>query len=393
MVPEGIWKWAQLKGIGVVGTGDFTHPGWFRELNEKLEPAGEGLFQLKRKYRVGADVPASCRSDVFFLLTAEISCIYRKNGRTRKVHCLILMPELQDVAQFQGVLARTGNIASDGRPILGLDAKELLKMTLDVSPDALFVPAHVWTPHFSVFGAASGFDSLSECFEELTPYINAVETGLSSDPPMNWRLPELDKITLISNSDAHSPRKLGREANLLATPFSYDAITAAIRTGRGFEGTIEFFPEEGKYHYDGHRVCGVVLSPPESMARECRCPVCGRPVTIGVAHRVEALSKREEGYTPPSAPPYRSVIPLDEILSRIMGVGVNSKKVRNAYTELLSALGAELRILLDAPLDAIADAASPLVAQAIRKMRAREVVINPGYDGKYGDVTIPLPQD
>jgi uncharacterized protein (TIGR00375 family) len=374
-----------------VGTGDFTHPGWLRELAEKLEPAGEGLFQLKRQYRLGADIPESCRSDVFFLFTAEISCIYRKHGRTHKVHCLVLMPDLHGVSRLNNVLARIGNIKSDGRPILGLDAKELLKITLDAASDALFVPAHVWTPHFSVFGAASGFDSLSECFEELTPYIYAVETGLSSDPPMNWRLPELDNVTLISNSDAHSPRKLGREANLLATPFSYDAITGAIRTGQGFEGTIEFFPEEGKYHYDGHRSCGVVFSPRESIARDCRCPVCGRRVTIGVAHRVEVLSEREEGYILPSAPPFRPLIPLDEILSRVMGVGANSKKVRNMYLQLLRALGSELGILLDAPLDAIADASSPPVAEAVRRMRAKEVVIHPGYDGQYGHVSIMLP--
>lgn len=242
MVPEGIWKWAQLKGISVVGSGDFTHPKWFSELEEKLEPAGNGLFLLRKEYRPDNVVPGQCAGEVFFLLSSEISCIYKKNGRTRKIHCLVFMPDLSRAARFNIALSKIGNIASDGRPILGLDAKELLKISYDISPEALFIPAHAWTPHFSVFGAASGFDTMEECFEELTPHIHAIETGLSSDPLMNWRLSALDHLRLISNSDAHSPAKMGREANLFETEISYGAITGGIRTGDGFLGTLEFFP-------------------------------------------------------------------------------------------------------------------------------------------------------
>ena len=302
MVPEGIWKWAQMKGITVVGTGDFTHPRWFKELGEKLEPTGNGLFQLKADLRPES-VPESCRADVFFLLSVEISCIYKKNGKTRKVHCLVFVPDLASAAKFNLALSRIGNIASDGRPILGLDAKELLKITLDTSPQAMLIPAHAWTPHFSVFGAASGFDSLEECFEELTPHIYAIETGLSSDPPMNWRLSALDGITLISNSDAHSAPKLGREANIFDTEVSYGAIMEAIKTRKRFMGTIEFFPEEGKYHYDGHRACDVRFSPGETKQHDYRCPACGKRVTVGVMHRVELLADRAKGFRPPGSPP------------------------------------------------------------------------------------------
>ena len=388
MVPEGIWKWAQLKGIALVGTGDFTHPGWFREIREKLEPLGNGLFRLKDGHGREGGVPASCSGDVSFLLSAEISCIYRKNGRTRKVHCLIFMPDLERVAHFNLALARIGNITSDGRPILGLDAKELLKITLDITPDAVFVPAHVWTPHFSVLGAASGFDSMEECFEELTPHVFAVETGLSSDPAMNWRVSALDGFTLISNSDAHSPAKMGREANIFDTDVSYDAVMKAIRTREGFLGTIEFFPEEGKYHYDGHRACEVSYSPRETIARGYSCPGCGKRLTIGVAHRVEALSDREAGFRPPRPPHFRSLIPLPEILAEARGTGVNTKGVQEDYMSLLAALGNEFKILLDASLSDIEGAASPLAAEAVKRVRQGRVNIKPGYDGEYGRVTI-----
>jgi uncharacterized protein (TIGR00375 family) len=388
MVPEGIWKWAQLKGITLVGTGDFTHPGWFRELQEKLEPAGGGLFRLKEESAQVGGVPLSCAGDVSFLLSAEISCIYSKNGRTRKVHCLVFMPGFAKAALFNLALARIGNITSDGRPILGLDAKELLKITMDIAPEAVFVPAHVWTPHFSVLGAASGFDSMEECFEELTPQVFAAETGLSSDPPMNWRVSALDGLTLISNSDAHSPAKMGREANIFDTDVSYDAVMKAMRTREGFLGTIEFFPEEGKYHYDGHRACDVSYSPRETIAHGYSCPECGKRLTIGVAHRVEALSDRAPGFRPPRSPLYRSLIPLPEILAEVRGVGVNSKGVREEYLSLLAALGSEFRILLDASLEDIEGAASPLVAEAVKRVREGRVNIRPGYDGEYGRVTI-----
>lgn len=385
MVPETIWKWAQYKGITVVGTGDFTHPKWFHELATKLEPAGNGLHLLKKEYQT-AEVVDSCRADVHFLLSVEISCIYKKNGRTRKIHCLVFVPSLEDAARFNGVLGRLGNIGSDGRPILGLDAKRLLEIALDASPEALFIPAHAWTPHFSVFGAASGFDTLEECFEELSPVIPAVETGLSSDPTMNWRLSALDRLTLISNSDAHSPQKLGREANIFDTDLSYEGIARAIRTRKGFHGTIEFFPEEGKYHYDGHRACNICYSPPETIAHEYRCPVCGKRLTVGVMHRVETLADRSEGAKPLDAPGFRSAVPLVEILGEVHRKGVGSKGVQQRYTNLLQNLGNELKILLSTPIGDIAAVDSPITAESVARMRAGRVHVSPGYDGEYGKI-------
>ena len=387
MVPEGIWKWAQLKGITVAGTGDVTHPKWLKELTEKLDPVGNGLFRLKSEYQQ-QDVPELCKADPFFLLSGEISCIYSKNGRTRKIHCLVFLPDFASASRLGLALSRIGNITSDGRPILGLDAKELLRITLDVSAEAMFVPAHAWTPHFSVFGASSGFDTLEECFEELTPHINAIETGLSSDPPMNWRLSALDRITLISNSDAHSAPKLGREANIFDTDVSFDAITSAIKTRQGFLGTIEFFPEEGKYHYDGHRACHVRCSPRETIGMDYRCPACGKRVTVGVMHRVEKLADREPGFRPPGAPQYYSAIPLLEILAEARGVGPNSKGVYDDYMRLLARLGSEFKTLFEASIGEIARASSDLVAEAIARMREARVQIKPGYDGEYGEIKI-----
>ncbi len=387
MSPEGIWKWAQLKGVRVIGTGDFTHPGWLKELGEKLAPAEKGLFTLRREFR-SEDVPASCRADVSFILSAEISCIYSKNNRTRKVHAVILAPDFAAAARMNLALSKIGNLNADGRPILGLDAKELLRISLEASPDNLFIPAHAWTPHFSVFGAASGFDTLEECFEDLTPHIRAIETGLSSDPLMNWRLSALDKITLVSNSDAHSAPKIGREANIFDTDISYPAMINAIKTRKGFLGTIEFFPEEGKYHFDGHRDCGVSLSPKETIHHDYLCPVCGKKVTVGVMHRVEKLADREEGFKLPAAPPYRSIIPLPEIIAEGLKVGASSKKVNSLYMALLEKLGNEFHVLLDAPLDDIERAGAPLIREAISRMRSGNVHIAPGYDGEYGKVRI-----
>ena len=387
MTPEGLWTWAQLKGVSVIGTGDFTHPGWLAELGEKLEPADNGLLSLSKSCRHD-DVPASCRADVCFLLSAEISCIYRKNSRTRKVHCLVFAPDLEAVKRINAALGKIGNLAADGRPILGLDAKDLLRMVLDASPDAMLVPAHAWTPHFSVFGAASGFDSLEECFDDLAPHIYAVETGLSSDPPMNWRLSSLDRLTLISNSDAHSPAKIGREANILDTPISYDAMMNAIRTRQGFSGTIEFFPEEGKYHFDGHRGCGVRLSPEESERRNDSCPLCGARVTVGVMHRVGKLADREEGFRPAGAPTFHPLIPLQELIAETLDVGPAGKRVARTYRALLEQLGSEFRILMDAPLRDIESAGSSLLREAVARMRAGRVRIAPGYDGEFGTVRI-----
>ncbi|MHB8844536.1 MAG: endonuclease Q family protein [Nitrospirota bacterium] len=387
MTPEGIWTWSQLKGVSVIGTGDFTHPGWMRELEDKLEPAGNGLFSLRKEFRSDT-VPASCRDAVYFLLSAEISCIYKKNGRTRKVHALVFAPDMEAARRIGAALGAIGNIRSDGRPILGLDAKELLKLVLDASPQAMLVPAHAWTPHFSVFGAASGFDSLDECFEDLTPHIHAIETGLSSDPAMNWRISGLDGITLISNSDAHSPAKIGREANIFDTDLSFDAIMESIRTRNGFLGTIEFFPEEGKYHFDGHRSCGVSLSPEDALRSGDLCPVCGRKITMGVMHRVAMLADRGEGARPANALDFQSIIPLTELIAETLDVGAASKKVDKAYRALLEQLGNEFTVLREAPLGDIERAGSPLLREAVARMRAGRVRIAPGYDGAYGSISL-----
>ena len=387
MSPEGIWKWAQLKGITVIGTGDFTHPGWLKELNEKLRPAGHGLFMLKNEFCTN-DIPESCRDDVYFILSAEISCIYRKNGRTRKIHAIVLAPDFASAARLNLVLSKIGNLNADGRPILGLDAKELLKIVLEASPDFMLIPAHAWTPHFSLFGSESGFDTMEECFDELTPHIHAIETGLSSDPAMNWRLSALDRVTLISNSDAHSAAKIGREANIFDTDISYPAMMEAIRTRRGFLGTIEFFPEEGKYHFDGHRTCCVSLSPKETIRHNYLCPVCGKRLTVGVMHRVEKIADRNYGFKPGAAPGYHSIIPLPEIIGEALKVGPGSKKVNTAYLNLIKKLGNEFKILMDAPLNEIETASSSIIAEAISRMRSGNVHIAPGYDGEYGKIRI-----
>jgi uncharacterized protein (TIGR00375 family) len=385
---ESLWRWAQLKGISVVGTGDFTHPKWYKEMKEKLDVFPDSnLFRLKENYR-DKNLPASCMGEVYFMLTTEVSCIYSRSGKVRKIHCLLFAPDFTAVSRIYTALSRIGNLSSDGRPILGLDAKRLLKIVMDISDEVMLVPAHAWTPHFSVFGAASGFDSLEECFDELTPYIYAIETGLSSDPPMNWRLSSLDKVTLISNSDAHSPSKLGREANIFDTTLSYKSISEAIKTKRGFLGTIEFFPEEGKYHYDGHRACGVSLSPGETIKHNYLCPVCGKKVTVGVMHRIEKLADREEGFRPPNAPSFHSLIPLKEIIAETMKMGVNSKKVNREYFSLIEKLGTEFKILMDSPLNDIERIGSPLLREAVGRMRSGNVHIVPGFDGEYGKIKI-----
>ena len=383
MRPSGLWLWCQMKGIRVVGTGDFTHPEYFKELSDSLDPAEGGLFKLKKNHRAG-DVPASCVSEVSFILQAEISSIYKKNGRTRKVHSIVLAPGFKEVEALNKRLDAIGNIKSDGRPILGLDAKELLKIVLDVSPGCMVIPAHAWTPHFSVFGSVSGFDSLEECYDELTPHIHAIETGLSSDPPMNRRLSMLDGITLISNSDAHSPAKLGREATVMDCLISYDAITCALRTGEGYSGTIEFYPEQGKYHVDGHRKCNVSMEPKETRKAGFICPECGRKLTVGVMHRVDDLADRDE----PAPSEFRYIVPLAELIAQTMGRGVNTKGVQGRYMEILSALGNEFKVLLDTTLDDIREAAGDDIADAVSRMRSGDLYIEPGYDGEFGVVSL-----
>ncbi len=389
MTPKGLWRIAQLKGIAVIGTGDAIHPGWLKELGRNLDYLGCGLFTLRDDLKEYDAIPPSCASDAYFMMTTEISCVYTKGGRTRKVHCLVLFDDMEGPLRLQKRLAGIGNIASDGRPILGLDAKKLLKIVIEECPEALFVPAHIWTPHFSVLGSSSRFGSMEECFEELAGHIYAVETGLSSDPAMNWRVSSLDRMTLISNSDAHSPEKLGREANIFNTGLSFGEMAKAIKTGEGFEGTVEFFPEEGKYHYDGHRPCRVRMSPGESMeVEDNRCPVCGKKMTLGVLGRVMALADRRPGERPDGAKPYRALVSLKNIISQQVGTGVNTKKVSKIYLELLAKLGNELTILMDIPEAQIAGCGYPDIARAIGRMRAGTITIEPGYDGEYGKIIL-----
>lgn len=388
--PETLYKWAQLKGVTVLGTGDFTHPSWLSELKEKLEPVGNGLFVLKKKFRaIDSEVPDRCKGEVYFLLSSEISCVYKKGGKVRKVHNLLYVPGFDEAERLNRELSKIGNIKADGRPILGLDSKELLRTSLDVSQDSILVPAHAWTPHFSVFGSASGFDSLEECFEELAPHIYAIETGLSSDPPMNWRVSSLDNITLISNSDAHSPQKIGREANIFETELSYYGIMGAIKSRKGFLGTIEFFPEEGKYHLDGHRNCKTRLTPKDTIKNKGLCPSCGKKVTIGVMHRVEELSDRKEGTRPAFDLPYHSLISLRGLIGQTFGLGDSSKKVEREYMNILETLGPELKVLTEAPIKEI-ESVSRSISLAISNMRKGKVEIEPGYDGEYGKIRVDI---
>ena len=389
---ENLYIAARLKGISVVGTGDFTHPEWFCELTEKLVPAGDGLYKLAPAVSEKCDeqVPKSCRGPVSFVLTTEISNIYKKNDRTRKNHNLIMLPDLDSAARFNAKLDAIGNIKSDGRPILGLDARNLLEIMLETEERGFFIPAHIWTPWFSLLGSKSGFDSVEECFEDLTGHIHALETGLSSDPPMNWRVSGLDGYTLVSNSDAHSPANLGRESNLFDTELSYDAIVHAMKTGdpERFLGTLEFYPEEGKYHFDGHRKCDVCFDPEQSLSEKGVCPVCGKPLTLGVLYRVNELSDRAEGVKPPGSHPYYNIIPLADILSEMLRVGPKSKKVQRQYRNVLEKLGPELKVLHDLSAEKIEQARVPLLAESIRRMRENRVYIHPGYDGEFGRVKI-----
>lgn len=385
--PEHLDLWARRKGIHIVGTGDFTHPAWREELTEKLEPAEDGLYVLKEEYRIrDSEVPGEMSPR--FVITGEISSIYKKNGKVRKVHSLILLPGMEDAEKISAKLEQIGNIHSDGRPILGLDCHDLLEIILELCPSAVYVPAHIWTPHFSLFGAFSGFDTVEECFEDLTPYIHAMETGLSSDPPMNWRVSALDRFQLISNSDAHSPAKLGREANLFDIPMSYGALADAIQTGKGLDGTIEFFPEEGKYHMDGHRKCNLCLTPSETMKYNGKCPVCGRKITIGVSHRVEELADREEGYVRKNAKRFESLVPLPEVIGASVGVSAASKKADREYQRILSQLGPEFEILRNLPLEEIRRAAGTRLAEGIERLRSGQVERIPGFDGEYGVIRL-----
>ncbi|OGZ17549.1 MAG: DNA helicase UvrD [Candidatus Nealsonbacteria bacterium RBG_13_37_56] len=376
---EALNKWAKIKGIKVLGTGDFTHPEWLKNLKEKLEPAEPGLYKLRK-----------LKSEVRFILTAEISCIYSKNNKVRKVHIIVFSPSFEICEKINTQLGWIGNLKSDGRPILGLDVKELAKIVLNSSQDCFIVPAHIWTPWFSIFGSKSGFDSLEECFEDCAKYIYAGETGLSSNPAMNWRVSNLDKIALISNSDAHSPAKIGREANVFDTEINYFKIIEAVKAKdpNKFLYTIEFFPEEGKYHYDGHRVCDISLSPQESKKYNGLCPVCGKPLTLGVLNRVEELADRPIGTKPEKAIPFKSLIPLGEIIADVLGLGTGTKAVAREYNNLIENFKSEFEILLNASYQDLKSATSTEISQGIIRVREGNVDLIPGYDGVYGKIKI-----
>ena len=385
--PENLDFWARKKGISLIGTGDFTHPVWREELKERLVSEGNGLYRLRDEY-VKEESRKFPGEGTRFVVSGEISSIYKKNGKTRKVHNVILLPGLEAADAMAQRLEKIGNIHSDGRPILGLDSHDLLEMMLDVCPEGILIPAHIWTPHFSVSGAKSGFDSVEECFEELAPYIHALETGLSSDPAMNWRISKLDRYQLVSNSDAHSPSKLGREANLLDIDCSYEGLYRAIQTGEGLEGTVEFFPEEGKYHFDGHRKCGVSLSPVEAERLGGICPVCGKKLTMGVDHRVEQLADRAEGFVKKDGKKYESLVPLPEVISACMGYSTASKKVQGCFEQMIQTLGTEFDILRNVPSEDIKSCAGERIAEGIENVRTGNVKRIPGYDGEYGKIEL-----
>jgi uncharacterized protein (TIGR00375 family) len=372
---EHLSRYAGIKGIALMGTGDFTHPFYLAELKEQLKPLGNGLF---------------IRGKTHFILTAEVCNNFYAGGSGKRMHTLLLAPGFETVERINARLQGYGKLGSDGRPQLKLSARDLLKMVLDIDERCMVIPAHIWTPWFSLLGANAGFDSAEECFGDLIDHIYAVETGLSSDPPMNWRLSALDRFCLLSNSDAHSPSKIGREANLFDTELDYDAIMTAIKTRDNgkFLRTIEFFPQEGKYHYDGHRKCDVVLSPRESMSQQDRCPRCGRRLTVGVMHRVEELADRPEGYVPPGAIPCTHLVPLAEIISEAVGKGVDTVTVRSSYDHLIQRFGTEFQILMELPEEQLLSDLPERIGQGILNVRRGRLSIQPGYDGVFGQVSI-----
>lgn len=396
---EHIAAWSRIKGINVVSCADFTHPKWFAEISEKLEEAREGLYELKKEYRAVCDEvvrefsPALVFMPQYFILATEISCIYSKEKKVRRVHLIVCAPSLDVVGKINDALSKIGNLSADGRPILGIDVRNLVAMIRDISDRCFFIPAHAWTPWFSVFGSFSGFNSLEECFGDMTPYISAIETGLSSDPKMNWRLSQLNPITLVSNSDAHSLEKLGREANIfVGNDLSYSSLCNAIRAGKKgtkklrLDATIEFFPEEGKYHLDGHRLCKFSCEPEQTKKMKGICPVCKKSLTIGVLNRVAELADQDADVHGEARIPFFSIIPLQEIISQVLGVGTQSKAVRGTYKKVINSCGTEFDILLQLPIDELKKNCSPEIADAIRAMRNGEIQIRGGFDGEYGTI-------
>lgn len=398
MVLEQIDCWAGNKGILVMGTGDFTHPAWFKEIKEKLEPAEPGLFRLKKEFKwptLRGDL-----SETRFMLTVEISGIYSrlsKSGARKvyRIHNMIFSPDMETAEKINTQLSWVGNLASDGRPILGLDSEELAKIVFNINPQAVVAPAHCWTPWFSLFGSMSGFDSIEECFGDYAKYIFAVETGLSSDPALNWRLSQLDNIALISNSDSHSLRRIGREANIFDTELSYEGIIKAIKNGiPSFIATIEFFPEEGKYHFDGHRLCDIVFEPSESKKHNNICPKCGKKLTIGVLNRVEQLADRPpikievDGYLHKheNRVPYYNLVPLDEVIAKVYQMGTSSRKVKDEYENLIKRFGGEFPVLMEKSAEELrAGGVEERIISGIAAIREGKVKFDPpGYDGEYG---------
>jgi uncharacterized protein (TIGR00375 family) len=367
---------ARRKGIDLLGTGDCTQPDWLDTLSSELREEAAGIYSY---------------DGVSFMVTGEVSLVWKHDGRGRRIHVVLLVPSLDDAVSIHEALSPRGNLVYDGRPMLGLSAPDFCEIVWEQSPDTLIIPAHVWTPWYAVFGAKSGFDSLEECFGEFTDRIYAIETGLSSDPPMNRRVSALDHLRLLSCSDAHSPAKLAREATLFdVAGMSFETISQALKTGEGYAGTFEFYPQEGKYHYDGHRSCGISWSPDQSIAADNFCPVCGKELTIGVLHRVMDLADRVEPKMGDA--PFRSLIPLAEIISQAVDKGVNTKAVTKIYEAMLDHHGTELDILLERPLDDLAADTPDRVLEGIAKMRSGNIHIKPGYDGVFGKVEIPFSQ-
>ena len=374
-----LYKWAKVKGIKVLGTGDFTHPYYLNDLKTHLEPAANGLFKLRGE-----------GEDVYFMLTAEVNNIFSAKGKQRKIHTLIFAPSFKVVEKINARLSQYTDLSIDGRPTLSFSAKELVKIVLDISEDCLIVPAHAWTPWYGIFGSKSGFDSIEECFEEESRYIYAIETGLSSDPSMNWRLSSLDHITLISNSDAHSPSKIGREANIFHCNLDYYEIIDTIKNKdrNRLIATIEFYPEEGKYHFDGHRKCNVVFSPQETKRHNYICPVCGKRLTVGVMHRIESLADRPSGHRPNNAIPEIHLVPLEQIISEALGVQTTTKAVQEEYKRLVSIGGSEFEILLKLSIEELSRFVPPRILEGISRVREGKLFIKPGFDGVYGKIKI-----
>lgn len=387
--PEWLDFWARAKGIGLIGTGDFTHPGWISVLQEQIQEAEEGVFSLKPDFKHDADWVA--HTNPRFILTAEISSIYKKTGKTRKVHNILWAPSFEIALKVQKEFdKRSFNIRSDGRPIISMDSRDLLELCLNISEDIALIPAHIWTPWFSALGSKSGFDSIEECYGDLTKYIFAVETGLSSDTPMNFMCSMLDSFALLSNSDAHSSEKIGRNANIFNCECTYPALISALkeRNGKSFEGTIDMYPQEGKYHYSGHRKCKVCLNPLEVLQQSFNCPECKKPLTLGVMDRVAQLSDRDDISACATWQKTQYAIPLKEILSELYSVGENTKTITKHYEQLIAQSSNELHFLCEKPINEIATYAPPLLTEGIRRMREGDIFLNPGYDGEYGNVSI-----